>query len=312
MSRPIAEHEIQRILALVPWILEHPDTRKTDIAEHFGIPLEQLEEDLRLMILIGVPPYSPAEYVWVEEDDDGRVHIELADFFRRPLRLTPAEGLAVLAAGRTLLAVRGSDPDGALATALEKLERATDAAVTVGMRAPAALEEVRQAVADREQVEIVYWSGASDEQTTRTVEPGAVFFSDGAWYLDAYCTAREAPRIFRVDRIREVHPTGRRFEPRSDMPARAPEEVYRPGPNDTAVTMELPPAAAWVTESYPTESVEERADGSLRVVLRVSSEVWLARLLLRVGPSARVIDPPELTRAGARAAARVLARYETP
>ena len=52
--------------------------------------------------------------------------IRLAEYFGRPLRLTPAEGLALLAAGRALLAVPGSDPEGPLATALAKLERALD------------------------------------------------------------------------------------------------------------------------------------------------------------------------------------------
>ena len=52
-----------------------------------------------------------------------RSSIRLAEYFDRPLRLTPAEGVALLAAGRALLAVPGSDPTGPLATALEKLER---------------------------------------------------------------------------------------------------------------------------------------------------------------------------------------------
>ena len=120
--RPVAGAEVQRILAIVPWIVAHPGASKDEIATRFGMTAEQLDDDLALVLMIGVPPYSPGDYLDV--DDDGEfVTIRLADQFSRPLRLTPAEGLALLAAGRALLAVPGSDPEGPLATALAKLER---------------------------------------------------------------------------------------------------------------------------------------------------------------------------------------------
>ena len=50
------------------------------------------------------------------------MQIRLAEYFERPLRLTPAEGLALLAAGRASLSVPGADDNGPLATALDKLD----------------------------------------------------------------------------------------------------------------------------------------------------------------------------------------------
>ena len=46
------------------------------------------------------------------------------------------------------------------------------------------------------------------------------------------------------------------------------------------------------------------------VVLDVSGMAWFERLLLQLGPAARVLSPPELTGLAAEAARRVLARYE--
>ena len=122
--RSVGGVEIQRIFALVPWIVAHPGRPKTEIAQRFGISVDELDDDLGLALMIGVPPYSAGDYLDVDEDDEGNVTIRLADYFKRPLRLTPAEGLALLAAGRALLAVPGSDATGPLATALTKLERA--------------------------------------------------------------------------------------------------------------------------------------------------------------------------------------------
>jgi len=209
VSRPIAEHELSRILALVPWIVAHPARPKTEVAERFGISVEQLESDLDLVLMIGVPPYSPGDYLDV--DDDGEfVTIRLADQFSRPLRLTPAEGLALLAAGRALLAVPGSDPEGPLATALGKLERALDLPeVVVAVGEPTFLEAVRDAAARGERVEIDYWSAGRDELTTRRIDPEVAFFAMGEWYLSAYCHRAEDERMFRVDRIRVFTPTCR-------------------------------------------------------------------------------------------------------
>jgi predicted DNA-binding transcriptional regulator YafY len=62
-------------------------------------------------------------------------------------------------------------------------------------------------------------------------------------------------------------------------------------------------------ESYPTEEAEQRPDGSWRVVLAVSERAWLERLVLQLGPAARVVAPAELQGIGAEAAARLLTRY---
>jgi proteasome accessory factor C len=310
MSRPLAEHELSRILALVPWIVAHPGRPKAEVADRFGITVTQLESDLDLVLMIGVPPYSPAEYIDVDAEGD-TVTIRLADYFRRPLRLDPGEGLALLAAGRALLAVPGSDPQGPLATALAKLEAALELPdVGVAIDAPEFLDAVRNAAEHDERLEIDYWSAGRDELTTRRIDPLTVFFALGEWYVDAWCHRAGDERLFRVDRIRGVRATGERFEaPESTL---GPGDVYRPRADDPRVTLLLPASAAWVAEAYPAESVEETADGRLRVRLAVSEPAWLARVLLRVGPDARVEDPPDLKTVASDAAKRIARRYGPP
>jgi proteasome accessory factor C len=306
--RALAGPEIQRILALVPWIVAHPDSPKSEIAARFGISVEQLDDDLGLVLMIGVPPYSPGDYLDVEEDDDGHVSIRLADYFQRPLRLTPAEGLALLAAGRALLAVPGSDPEGPLATALAKLEDALDLpGLVVDVGEPPALASVRDAVTAHRRIEIEYWSAGRDEITTRRIDPEVVFFATGGWYFGAYCHRARDERMFRVDRIRSVTPTDETFEPGAT--AFETGDIYTPRAEDARVTLELEPSASWVAEAYPTEALTERPDGSLEAVLAVSETAWLERLLVRLGPEARVAAPEAFRNLAADAAQRVLRRY---
>jgi proteasome accessory factor C len=310
--RPLAGSRLRRVLAFVPWIAEHPGVSLSDLAARFGVSEAELEHDLELLPFCGLPPYTPDRLIEVEIVD-GHVWIRFADYFDRPLRLSADEGLALLAAGRALLAVPGSDDHGALATALAKLASALGAteglAVEVGE--PAHLDVLRTAAAAHERVEIDYYSFGRDAVTTRAIDLQSVFHAFGHWYAAAYCHRAEDERLFRVDRIHAIRRTGEHFDPPAADGGEAHfgERVYHPRRDDPRVTLELAPEAAWVVESYPSEKAQERPDGSWRVVLAVSERAWLERLLLELGPAARVIEPEELRSVGAEAAARLLARY---
>jgi predicted DNA-binding transcriptional regulator YafY len=62
-------------------------------------------------------------------------------------------------------------------------------------------------------------------------------------------------------------------------------------------------------ESYPHESAVAHPDGSFTTVLAVSEPAWLERLLLTLGPDARVEAPSDLVTLGADAARRLRRRY---
>jgi Predicted transcriptional regulator len=309
MSRTDAPPQLERVLAMIPWLATHRNVAKTEVAERFRISLDQLEADLGLIMMVGVPPYSPGDYINVSYEDD-TIDVWLAPYFTRALQLSAAEGLALLAGGRALLAVDGSDPHGPLATAIDKLEDALGVSeVVVDVTTPPFLDAVRTAAAEGRRIEIEYWSGGRDMLSTRRIDPGPPFFALGEWYTDAFCSLRNEPRMFRVDRIRAVSATDETFEPVVSAPATS---VYHPRADDPRITIELPRGASWVAESAPAESVEDLAEGRQRVVLAVSEPAWLERILLQVGPAAVVVDPPEWRDRGARAARRVLERYCAP
>ncbi len=261
--------------------------------------------------MVGLYPYTPDVLIELYVDDD-EVHITLPQAFDRPLRLTPEQAVALVAAGSTLLTVPGADPEGPLARGLAKLSGALGAGpdpgveVRLGLAPQDVLETLREATRDYRQVRIDYYAYGRDEHTQRVVDPYRVTSDEGQWYVAAYCHLAEGDRLFRVDRISAAVLLDEHFEPPADLP---PESVFSPTDADPRVVIDLPAEDRWVTEYYPVEAVTEH-DGRIRATLAVTARPWLERLLLRLGPSARVVEgPDDLRRAAAEAADRILSRY---
>lgn len=307
---------LRRLLAIIPWLAARGSATFEEIAERFHMDVATVEEELLLAACCGLPPYSPDQLIELVVDDDG-VTANVPPYFRRPLKLTAADGFAILAAGRALLAVPGSDDTGPLASALDKLSHVlgggggATGGIAVEFDAPARLAELRAAAAADERVAIEYYSAGRDEVTSREIDPLVVFADRGRWYVSAWCHRAAGVLTFRVDRVRSLRPTGETFDRAAYPPA---DPTMRLGPDLRPVTLRLPPSARWVVETYPTESVEPAGDGSgfLRVRLGVTGLPWLERLLLRVGPEGTVEEPEEWRQVGPDVARRLLARYDDP
>lgn len=314
MPRISASERLRRLLALIPWLASHPGAAIEEICRRFEIDPDQLRADLEVIWMVGLPPYTPDQLIDVIIEDD-RVWLHLGDFFASPLRLTADQALALVAAGNSLVATPGSEPGGPLERGLAKLaaslgvqpDEAMD--IHLGDATAETLAELRSAVGERRRLEIDYYSYGRDELTTRRIDPQQVFADQGQWYVSGWCHRADGERLFRVDRIRAVRPTGEQFDARPGSAG----DGFGFDPAGVTVRLELGPAVRWVVDQYPTVAVEERADDRAVATLAVSARPWLERLLLRLGRDARVIELQGTDESGEGirrgAAERVLARY---
>lgn len=304
------EDRFRRLLLLVPYVLRNNGATVDEVSERFDITRTELVADLNLLFMCGLPGYGPGDLIEAYIDGD-QVWIRMADYFARPMRLTPAEGLMLYAGGQALAAVSGPDP--ALERAMEQLSKAlTPGAlerVSVGLEAPEGLAIVKEALESKRRLHLVYQSQSKDEVTERDVDPWALLLSDGRWYLLGFCHKVEDERIFRIDRMRSV----RRLEDAAQIPddfdLSRYDSVYFESENALTVTLDIAPRANWVCDYYPLLSQESLDDGWIRIRLKAGGVAWLERLLLRLGPEARIIEPDSLKEKLKATAASMARRY---
>jgi proteasome accessory factor C len=305
------EARFRRLLTLVPYVVRRPGVSVGEVCRQFGITRTQLVADLNLLFVCGLPGYGPGDLIEAFIDGD-LVCIRLADYFSRPLRLSPAEGL-LLYAGAQALAAAGAG-DEALGRAVDALEKALGpdvlSRVSVELEGAGELATIREALLSRRRLHLVYYTHSRDETTERDVDPWALFLSAGRWYLVGWCHRATDERIFRLDRVRSAALLDVAANVPDDMDLSRYEPLYVQGAADTEVTLELAPeVAGWMAESYPLVSQEPQADGWTRVRLRAGGTAWLEKLLLRLGHQVRVVAPLELLERTRALACRMAERY---
>lgn len=309
MSSERTARRLSRILAVLPYVIEHPGTPIADLVERFGYgSKEDLVKDLHLVFVTGLPGYGPGDLIDVDILED-EVWVDAADYFSNPVPLTAPEALGLLAAAMTML--ESDQAPSALATAVDKLITVigpeAGEAVAFDVPTPASVTTLSGAIDGRRAVRIDYLGLASNERTTRVVEGWSVSFSLGNWYLTGHCRLAGAERVFRVDRIASVEVLDEDYD---IPPARPVGPIrYRPAESDERVSFTVGPDALWVAEYYPVEAVD-LDDGSLRITMSVSDPLVAARLLLALGDGATDIEGRAVLEARERLRGRILTRYE--
>ncbi len=316
---------LRRLLAVLTVLAQQGEVPVDHLAERFGMRPGELVAELEMAACCGLPPYTPdqlMEIVVTESTVTARLGRDLA----RPRRLSPAEGFALSAAARAVLAVPGSDPDGALARALAVLDDALGrAALDVDLDAPEHLAAVQEAVAVGRSLEVTYYSASTDRTSERVLTPLRVFAADGHWYTDARTEERGDIRRFRVDRITSARVVdgpsrsddgdrGARSRASADVaessgPGSPGTALFVPGPDSRTVRLAVERSVAWLVEPVAVDGSLAEDGDRVTCTVAVGGRAWLERLLLQLGPRAEVLEPDEDRTVAASAAARILARY---
>jgi len=312
-----ATDRLQRLLALVPYVVSRKVVGLADTAAAFGVSERELVDDLNMLWCVELrspDPYCPIDLSY----EGGEIVVSEAESIDRPLRLGVDEASALLIALRMLAEVPGLEDRSALSRTIAKLEAAAGTAGAVSAQVTVHVDDrgarnaalVRDALERGKRLHLSYYVPGRDEATERDVDPMRLLVVEGRTYLEGWCLRAEAVRLFRMDRVLDLAVLD---QPASVPPQAEPRDVdqglFRPSAADVRVELELSAAGRWVAEYYPCEHVEEIGDGRLRVSLRTPDTRMVRRLALRLGEDGRVISPADLAAGIRQDAAAALAQY---
>lgn len=322
MSRDPYE-SLRHALTIIPLIQQHQGITVDELARRTGLSRRVLADEVsRLVMMCGVPPYAPNNYVsfWVER---GRVFIRFAEQFERPVRLVLQEAVALVLALKPLT-IRQHPFREAAAALREKI------LAVVGPEGPAVLEtaerafrvagrdpggriaQIREAMARCQQLAITYWSAHRAATSERVIRPYGLVEHRGDWYVVAHDSQRDKPISFRVDRIRAAELLDDEYEVPLDFDVGKwrRDQDFVPSPRDTvAEVLFSGRAARFAREQFARKDLTELPDDQVVAKVRVASEVWFLSWLLPFGPEAEVIGPAELRENVRGCLERIVAAY---
>ena len=319
-----ARDQVARLLALVPYIQSRREVELEQAASDFGVSQAQIVKDLNVLWFCGMPGLGMGDLIDVDMDaleGEGVIRLSNAEYLSRPLRLDSSEASALIVALRALREGSADDVRPIVDRTLNKLEAAAGdgaaVAAQVDIRMPQEAgrltglrDQLTRAVDERRQVRLDYYVPTRDESTERVVDPLQVVTAGGNTYLEAYCHLAEDQRLFRLDRISTAEVLDTPVDEHADLePRDLADGIFQPSGADLLATLRLAPEARWVSEYYPIEDTKELRGGGLTVRLRVGDPAWLTRLMLRLGASAELVDPPELGDRVREVAAQALLNY---
>lgn len=177
--------------------------------------------------------------------------------------------------------------------------------VTAGAEGPELsqrLAKIETAIFRQKTILFEYFTIDRDETEKRKVDPYALLFQDGRFYLVGYAHEREAVRVFRLSRIR-----GRvSYASKSEHDFRRPAEfdprdyasrgVWQLGSTQGEAQIDVSKRIAWQIERHYGKygTFAKASDGDVRFTTSYSSPRALISWVLRHGEHLRVAGPPEL------------------
>lgn len=307
--------QVERLLALVPYLLQHECADVDTTAERFGISARQLRKDLDVLSWCGLPGLHYGEYIEIDVNgvnEDGVIRLSNADYLGAPLRFTADEAMSLAVALQTLISLADGELQAAAQSALAKIETEIGAIEGMNIGVVAGDDVIRAVLNDalrtRKAIDLEYISGTSGQHSTPRVDAGRLVTRDGYAYLDAWNHDKGEWRSYRLDRIvtavltdHDAHHHG--------VPPAWEYDWFTAFPDAAEVVLTVTSEGKWVLENHPTFNVTTQPDGTTRFTVLVADPDWLQRLLLRLGPDVITVDPQQARRAAQRAASEALACY---
>ncbi len=142
----------------------------------------------------------------------------------------------------------------------------------------------------------IRYQAVEGKPTEREIDVYGLVFTGGAWYAVAYCHLRESLRVFRLDRVQQVHVLEDYFEPPADFDALDYLLTsFAKAPGFWRIEVLLKTTLEYARDRVPGDMalLEETPDGVLLTCYSDGLD-WIGRFLIRLACPFTVLEPPDL------------------
>lgn len=284
--------KLDRMLGILSILLQKDMVTAPDLANQFEVSRRTINRDIEALCQAGIP-------ICTRQGSGGGISIMEGYRMDRTL-LTSRELQDILAGLRSLDSVNGTHRYGQL---MEKLSVGSsdfmtgDQSVLIDLSswyksslAPK-IEVIRDGIEAGIQVE--FWYYAPKGESRRIIEPYYLIFRWSSWYVWGWCDSREAFRLFKLNRMEEVHLNGTRFEKRkAPLPDLRNERIF---PGGIQVKILFEPECKWrLVEEFGVDCFQEQEDGKLLFQADYTNRENLITWLLSFQDQARLLEPEEI------------------
>jgi predicted DNA-binding transcriptional regulator YafY len=292
-----------RLLALLSLLQTPREWPGGELADRLGVSRRTIRRDVERLRDLGYP-------VEASMGSEGGYRL-VAGTAMPPLLLDDEEAVAITVGLSTAARHPVQGIEEASVRALAKLEQVLPSRLRYRVRSlggatvpmptmggpevdPERLTALAVAVANRERVRFGYRS--NDGTTgTRLVDPHRLVAAGRRWYLLAHDLDRDDWRIFRIDRIGDLRPTGARSTPREPpaggAAAYVEAQLYSLAPTYEAVVTLHTPVTEVIGGIGEVTPIDER---TCRLRMPADTLDWLVFRLFTLGCEFEVHEPPEL------------------
>ncbi|MDE7366448.1 MAG: YafY family transcriptional regulator [Lachnospiraceae bacterium] len=286
--------KLDRMIGILSILLQRDMVTAPYLAEQFEVSRRTINRDIDALCRAGIPIYT-------RQGTGGGISIMEGYRMERTL-LTSRELQDILAGLRSLDSINGTNRYGQL---MEKLSTGSSDFMTGNQSvlidlsswyknslAPK-IETIREGIDCGIQVEFRYY--APKGESRRRIEPYYLIFRWSSWYIWGWCSSRKEFRLFKLNRMEEVHLNGETFEKReAPMPDLSNERIF---PGGIQVKALFEPECKWrLVEEFGVNCFQEQVDGRLLFQADYTDRENLLTWLMSFQDKVKLLEPEEIRR----------------
>lgn len=279
-----------RLFEIIYILINKGTVTASELADKFEVSKRTIYRDIDLLSSSGIPIYTT-------KGKGGGIGI-LDNYVLNKSMLSENEQNEIITALQGLSAINYTNVDDVLSKVSDFFGKSNEKWIDVDFsdwseKQKEKFNIIKDSIIKKKVIDIEYYSSYG-EKTNRCVEPLQLMFKGKSWYIVGFCRAREAIRIFKINRIRSVKNIGEHFTRSFE------EESYQDFSNASDVKyinikLKVDKSQGYrVYDEFSEDEISKDIDGSFIVSATYPVGSWIYSYILSYSFYAEVLEPQYL------------------